>query len=160
MDAIGEGSTSLIKISEHLGYVEKRYKRSQGSRLAANEKAIHASISHLLEKAKSPLRTPILLPRLVAYIMEEVNTDRPLWHEEVWASLSTDIQESLLTTLRSAFKALWEEGRYHMCDVEVYLQPDNTLVILDFGQVKVGLPSEKFSLQSAAVVPASVAGSF
>ena len=159
MDVIGEGSTSLIKISGQLGYVEKRYKRPHRLRLAPTEKEIHAQISPLLEKAKSPLRTPILLPHLVAYVMEEVKTDRPLWHEEVWSGLSKHIQETLLSSLKTAFKALWAQG-YNMRDVEVYLQPDNTLVVLDFGQVTMALPSEEFSLQSAAVVPPEVAKLF
>lgn len=166
MDVIGEGTTSLIKQSYHAGYVEKRYKRSNNWRLAVTEKAVHARIAYLLERVKSPLRTPKLFdPYDAYYIMEEVSTDRPLWHEEVWEGLDKELQETLLAVLRSAFKGLFAEG-YNMRDVEVYLQPDNTLVVLDFGQVtsssasSASSASHEFRLQSAAVVPPAVAESF
>ena len=161
MEAIGEGATSVIRQSEYAGYVEKRYKRSNDRHLAVTEKAIHARIASLLEMAKSPLRTPKLLDLYgTHYIMEEVNTERPLWNPDVWSSLGPELQANLLDVLKGSFKLLWEE-RYHMRDVEVYLQPDNTLVVLDFGQVKYSCDaSDTFRLQSAAVVPASITESF
>jgi hypothetical protein len=152
---IGEGATSVIVPSCYPGYVEKRYKHGL-ARARGEERATHERISGILERARSPLRTPRLFPSHgPSYIMEQVNTDRPLWHEEVWYSLPKELQESLLAILRSAFEALWLE-RYHMCDVEVYLQPDNTLVMLDFGRVTRASYADTFRLLSAAVVPPAV----
>jgi hypothetical protein len=153
METLDEGATSWIKRSEHVGYVIKCYKRAWTHK-GLSEKTIHARISDILEKTQSPLRTPKLFnPCDAYYVMEEINTDRPLWHEDVWASLDKKLQGSFLIIVWSAFKHLWEE-KYDMRDVEVYLQPDNTLVVLDFDQVKYAEnSSQTFGIHSAAVVP-------
>lgn len=162
METLDEGATAFIKQSEYAGYVQKLYKRSRHWDLAVAEKAVHARISDILQKAHIPLRTPKLLdPQGPDYIMERVNTDHPLWDQEVWDSLDKKQQVDFLDIIRSAFKCLWERERYNLRDVEVYLQPDDTLVMLDFGQVNVASdPSDQLGLQSAAVVPASVAEIF
>lgn len=154
METLDEGATAWIKRSEHAGYVMKCYKGAWRHK-SLGEKANHARISEILKKTQSALRTPKLLnPCDAHYIMEEVNTDRPLWHDDVWASLDKKLQGSFLTILWSAFKHLWEE-KYDMRDVEVYVQPDNSLVVLDFGQVRYAEnSSQTFDIHSAAVVPA------
>ena len=162
METLYEGATAFIKQSEYAGYVQKVYKRSRQWDLVVTEKGIHARISDILQKAKIPLRTPKLLdPHGCEYIMERVNTDHPLWDEEVWDSLDKKQQAHFLAILHAAFQCLWERGRYNLRDVEVYLQPDDTLMMLDFGQVNVASESpDQLGLQSAAVVPASIAAIF
>jgi hypothetical protein len=152
MATLCEGSTASIVVCETAGiiglikgpWVEKRYARRIGQAHRKQEKESHRNIDYHLRDCA--LKAP-LLAYTDAYIMERVDTSRPLWEEKEVSDQHIDILAQGLTHL------LWEG--YEMRDVEVYIQPDGSLRMLDFGQVtKSGTPPT-LRLLSASVVPAS-----
>lgn len=176
-----EGSTATIVPYKGLWapvatqWVEKRYKRHINRGAMAHEQRMHGDIQYLLEQealrvpvprpsdpvphvfpldkwllAPSPaparaLRVPQLNSSKTSYIMERIDVSRPLWEAEV-----SDEQIEVLAT---GLLCLWRKG-YEMRDVEVYIQPDGSLCMLDFGQVTTS-PEPSTRLLSAAIVPAS-----
>ena len=152
MATLSEGSTASIVVCETAGiigptqgpWVEKRYARRIGQAHRKQEKESHRNIEYHLRECA--LKAP-LLAYTDAYIMERVDTSRPLWEEKEVSDQHIDILAQGLTHL------LWEG--YEMRDVEVYIQPDGSLRMLDFGQVtKSGTPPT-LRLLSGSVVPAS-----
>lgn len=91
------------------------------------------------------LRVPRLSSSKTSYIMERIDVSRPLWEAEVRDEQTEALVRGLL--------CLWRKG-YEMRDVEVYIQPDGSLCMLDFGQVTTS-PDASTKLLSAAIVPAS-----
>jgi hypothetical protein len=140
-----EGATSYIIEAEE-GYVIKRYRRGKKNPV---ERETHARVAALMP-TDLPIRAPKLLPHPTEYIMERVDTTRPLWEQEVWDSLDAAHQDLFLKTVQTTLLRFAEHSLV-MRDVEVYVQPDNTLVMLDFGQVYSGHAEPL--LQSAAIIP-------
>ena len=123
-------------------WVEKCYKRgSQGT--LDHERLMHGNIEYLLEGWA--LNVPVLNYDPTSYIMERVDVSRPLWE--------ANVSDRHIEILAGGMAHLWRHG-YELRDVEVYIQPDDSLCMLDFGQVtKTKKPS--VNLQSAAIVPPS-----
>lgn len=162
MDQLSEGTTAILcSYGYDPAYVQKVYKRSVSQRSLALqlEKAVHTEVCRLLAGAK--LRVPKLrVPKLLntdGLVMERVDVEKPLWQPEVWDLLKPEMQDNYIEILAHALNVLGMHG-YVMKDVEVYLQPDNTLVMLDFGQVgKIQGPAQR-RLETAAMVPPSSVG--
>ena len=154
MDQLSEGATSILCCYGYdPAYVQKVYKRSVSQRSLALqlEKAVHTEVLRLLAGAK--LRVPKLL-NTDGLVMERVDVKKPLWQPEVWDLLKPEMQDNFIEILVHALNVLGMHG-YVMKDVEVYLQPDDTLVMLDFGQAgKIQGPAQR-RLESAAMVPPS-----
>jgi len=127
-------------------WVEKRYRKGISNELKTHEREMHRNMLSLLQK--SDLKVP-LLAYTSTLVMQEVDVSRPLWE--------TEVSDKHIDILAEALSLLQKEG-YEMRDVEVYLQPDGSLCMLDFGQV-VNKPSSLTdrspSLHSASVVPSS-----
>jgi hypothetical protein len=140
-----EGATSYIVETEE-GYVIKRYRWGKKNPV---ERAMHARVAALMP-TDLPIRAPKLLPHPTEYLMERVDTSQPLWEEHVWDSLDAASQALFLKTVQVTLLKFAEHSLV-MRDVEVYLQPDKTLIMLDFGQVYSGHTEPL--LQSAAVIP-------
>jgi len=178
-----EGATATIVACEKglwtpvgVKWVEKRYKRHIKRSAMEHERRMHGDIQYLLEQealrvpapkpsdpvprvfplndwllAASPappmmaLRVPRLSSEKTRYIMEQIDVSRPLWESKV-----SDEQIKALVT---GLLCLWRKG-YEMRDVEVYIQPDGSLCMLDFGQVT-NSPEASTKILSAAIVPAS-----
>jgi hypothetical protein len=135
-----EGSTANIVACEEGTWVEKRYKRGKRGAME-HERRIHGGIQYCLEQ--EALRVPLLHCEPTRYIMERVDVSKPLWEAEV--------SDQHIEVLATGLLCLWRNG-YELRDVEVYLQPDGSLCMLDFGQVTQSRePSTK--LLSAAIVP-------
>ena len=155
MATLSEGSTASIMAYESTGiigsiegpWVEKRYAKRIGQAHRTQERDRHAGINFLLRECR--LKAPALAYIRTPYVMERVDTSRPLWEEK-------EISDEHIEVLAEGLTALLWEG-YEMRDVEVYIQPDGSLRILDFGQVT----NRPYPLHaapqvlSAAIVPAS-----
>ena len=124
--------------------VAKRYKRHVSRAQKAHERDMHEDVVYLLRDCA--LKAPMLEPTREALIMERVDTSRPLWEEEV--------SDEQIEVLAEGLMALQKAG-YEMRDVEVYVQPDGSLRMLDFGQVTKRPQQAEARLLSAAIVPAS-----
>ena len=151
-----EGNVAIIWPYEaDSRYVEKRYKRSVSQRKAAMEleKNIHIEVWKLL--VGSRLRVPAILPACPDYVMERVDVSKPLCEPDVWDKLSPQTQSSHIETLAHALNVLASYS-YHMRDVEVYVQPDGSLMMLDFSQAYKMVGHIERTLETAAMVPPSV----
>lgn len=151
---IFEGGTSKLHVNREAGTVEKRLKRKGTQRLANldTEQAFHQEIQTLvLEVPALLIRVPRLIEAGPKYVMELVDTTRPLWEEEVWAKIADS--DAVRDRLLAFMKHVGERGIV-LQDVEAYLQADGTIVLLDFGQVHRG--SSSGTLSSASLLPPSV----
>lgn len=155
MATLSEGSTASIVVYEAEGFlglimgprVVKRYKAHVSKIDRNHEREIHEGVVYLLKNCA--LKAPMLEYVREALVMERVDTSRPLWE-------CATVSEKHLDVLAEGLMALQKAG-YEMRDVEVYVQPDDTLRILDFGQVtKAPYPLHAATmLLSATIVPAS-----
>jgi len=157
MDVLSEGATANIcPYDPDPAYVVKRYKRAVTQREVAMdlERAIHTEVGSLLAGAR--LRVPKLLAAK-ELVMERIDVQKPLWEPDVWDDLKPAVQDDYIETLAHALNVLGVHG-YQMKDVEVYVQPDDTLVMLDFGQVgKIERRAEiERRVETAAMVPPSI----
>jgi RIO-like serine/threonine protein kinase len=149
-----EGGTSKVHVDREAGRVEKRLKRKGTQRLANldTEQAFHQEIQALvLEVPTLMIRVPRLLETGSKYVMELVDTSRPLWEEDVWGKIADPdtVRDRVLAFLKHV------GGRgIVLQDVEAYLQADGSIVLLDFGQVHRG--SYSGTLSSASLLPPSV----
>jgi hypothetical protein len=153
---IHEGGTSKIHVDRRAGTAQKILKRkgkgTQRDRDLSVEREVHREIQRLLEEETSfRVRTPRLLEAGDKYLMEFVDTSKPLWDEDAWALLSDS--DEVRDRLMGAIRYLGSKGIL-LRDVEAYLQTDRSVVILDFGQVSRGVWTG--SLSSACLLPASV----
>ena len=151
---IHEGGTSKIHVDRKAGTAQKILKRkgTQRDRDLSVEREFHREIQELLEKDTSfRVRTPRLIEAGDKYVMEFVDTSKPLWDEDAWALLSDS--DEVRDRLMGAIRYLGAKGIL-LRDVEAYLQTDRSIVILDFGQVSRG--SWTGSLSSASLLPPCV----
>ena len=155
MATLSEGSTASIVVYEGTGimgliegpWVEKRYAKRIGQAHRTQERDMHAGVNHHLSDCR--LKAPALAYTRTAYVMERVDTSRPLWEQK-------EVSDEHIEVLAEGLTALLWEG-YEMRDVEVYIQPDGSLRMLDFGQVTTRpYPLHAATmLLSATIVPAS-----
>ena len=142
MASEGSTATIVVRVKGPVAWVEKCYKRhSRGA--MDHERLMHGNIEYLLEGCA--LKVPVLNSDPTSYIMQRVDVSRPLWESEV--------SDKHIEILAGGLARLFQHG-YELRDVEVYIQPDDSLCMLDFGRVtKTNKPSVK--LLSAAIVPPS-----
>ena len=149
-----EGGTSKIHVDRRAGTAQKILKRKgpQRDRDLSVEREVHREIQRLLdEMTLFRVRTPRLLEAGDKYLMEFVDTSKPLWDEDAWALLSDS--EEVRDRVMGAIRYLGDKGIL-LRDVEAYLQTDRSVVLLDFGQVSRG--SWTGSLSSACLLPPCV----
>jgi len=155
MEVIGEGATATVRLcEENPAYVVKLYKRGVRQHELAQEleRAMHAEIAGLLAGAQ--LRVPKLQQSRVGIVMERVVISAPLADPDVWSGLRPELQTAYIEVLAHGLHVLGLHG-YQMRDVEVYVQPNESLLMLDFGRVgKLVGPVER-RLHTAAMVPPS-----
>jgi hypothetical protein len=149
---IASGYTACIYASELAGYVRKDY-RQPGSFPA--EKPNHARLIHLLRDscADLPIRVPQLLPSK-DYEMEKVDTSQPLWKQLTWGNLAEQEKASYIEAVMTCLERLATYD-FFMRNVQMYVQPDKSLVMLDFGDIHCG-PASGPLLQSHRIFPPSV----
>ena len=136
MEAIDEGGTSKIYTDISMpGYVCKIPKRtsSQAHTSMQREKAIHKTIYDILQGDQftgSTIRVPELKDGQL-YCMKQVDVTRPLSDQDVWDSLSPEVQEKYIQDINVFLNVLAKKSIF-LKDVEVFVQPDSTLCFLVF----------------------------
>lgn len=127
MDRIDEGKTGVLYALSH-DSVEKVPREHGG---ITEQKRIHRICADLLRTSPIPfhiLRVPRLLdPDSPRYIMERVDTSRPLF-----LALEPPHEPLLLVELVRAWILFWTRAGLAAYDFELYIQPDRTVVLLDF----------------------------
>jgi hypothetical protein len=124
------------------GWVQKKLKRYSQGRSIEEQRYIHQVIDSILQNGPNYkiLRTP-LLHEARGYIMEEVFTNKPLWlsDEDSKALYDTNLVHDTESELRCLFTTLWRDHRMAAWDFELYVQPDGSVVILDFDKFKINI---------------------
>ena len=149
MPYIASGFTSRVYESSVAGYVRKEH-RDPASFSA--EKPNHARLIKLFEGSCTdlPIRVPQLLPSK-DYEMERVSTTKPLWNQLVWGSLAQEEKDHYRWVVMTCLERL-AKYEFFMRNVQVYVQPDKSLVMLDFGDVHC-TPGPGPLLQSHRIFP-------
>ena len=153
MDIINEGRNGNI-VNWKEGIVRKILKRQQDSGLPIfQQKEIHKIAEDILQSMNilnlvndqsidpsyqwnKILRTPLLRNDPIIsgyYLMEKINMDKPLWLGDPITLTQYDKKFILTLTneLQRFWQSMWNHG-YAAWDFELYLQPDGTVVLLDF----------------------------
>lgn len=126
-----------------------------------SEKANHVRIGELLSEIcgnTGILRVPKVVLGVSEYKVEEFDKSRPLSEESTWSHLdpfSVDVYMKLLT---DCIKTL---GEYDIVlkGVDLYVQPDGSLILINFSQISSNVRGDYFTLLSVSFnIPASVTG--
>ena len=158
---LSEGATAKIMVDpSDPNYVYKIYKKKQTQKNDPQvEIEIHYEIAEHLTEEMSDLG--VAVPSFIVdsqgrYRMRRIDTSKPMWEEDVWASLSANLQKEYLWRARIFLKSLAAYGIF-LKDVEAYIQTNtDTIMFIDFGQAYRGAPTTTFHLESAAVLPYSI----
>ena len=121
-----------------------------------NTRANHARIDEVLT-CVFPSRA-LRLPRLIeadAYSIETFDQERPLWDEDIWSSLSEEAKGNYIKLLRECLLILAKYD-FFLRGVEVYLQPDGSLIMTNLSKVHHIRPRDGLSLESTTILPISV----
>ena len=86
---------------------------------------------------------------------DPVDQTKPLWEEDIWISLSEDAKGNYIRVLRVCLIILAKYD-FFLRDVEVYLQPNGTLVLCNLDKVHHQKPREGLRVESARILPVSV----
>jgi len=134
------------------GYVRKEHRDPASFTV---EKPNHARLIHLLREScpDLPIRIPQLLPSK-DYEMERVDTSRPLWIPTSWVKFTEVEQARYIEVVMTCLERL-AKYEFFMRNVQVYVQPDKSLIMLDFGDVHY-IPGSGSLLQSHRIFPPSV----
>ena len=127
MERIDEGKSGVIySMSPE---VVMKVPRKHGG--ITEQKRIHRICNELLRTSPIPfyiLRIPALIdPDSPTYTMERVDTSRP-----IFLALEPSPTPLLLVELTRAWLLFWTRAGFAAYDFELYIQPDGTVVLLDF----------------------------
>ena len=86
---------------------------------------------------------------------DPIDQTQPLWEEDVWASLSEEKKGNYIRILRECLIILAKYD-FFLLGVEVYLQPDGTLILSNLARVHHRPPQDGLRVESAKILPASV----
>jgi hypothetical protein len=86
---------------------------------------------------------------------DPIDQTRPLWEEDVWTSLSEEVKGNYIRILRDCLIILAAYD-FFLLGVEVYIQPDGTLILSNFAKVHHWRPRDGLRVESAKILPASV----
>lgn len=86
---------------------------------------------------------------------DPVDQTKPLWEEDIWESLSEDAKGKYIGSLRESLIILAKYD-FFLRDVEVYLQPNGTLVVCNLAKVHHQRPRDGLRVESAKILPVSV----
>jgi hypothetical protein len=150
---IADGSTAKIILdSKDSNYVYKIYKTSK-----YDEVNFHYQIYSHLENEMSDLGVAVPPFHIDNgyYRMRRIDTSKPLYDENVWASLTPNLQKEYLWRARIFLKSLAGYGLF-LKNVEAYIQDDDTIMFIDFGDTYRAEPSTIFRIESSQVLPLSI----
>jgi hypothetical protein len=141
--SIDSGANGIILPSPTGNLVRKKMRRHALGNSIETQMRLHQLSQSILrdENNYTTLRAPYLAPpQQMAggggppeYWMERIDTSHPLWlgdHDSV-NCYSTNLIQDVTNELRRYWLAMWERGVVPW-DFELYVQPDNSVVLLDF----------------------------
>jgi hypothetical protein len=140
---IDSGANGIILPSPTGNLVRKKMRRRALGNSIDTQIQLHRMSQSILrdENNYTTLRVPYLAPQTLGaagggpteYWMERVDTTRPLWlgdHDSV-NCYSQNLIEEVIRELRRYWLAMWDRD-IAPWDFELYVQPDNSVVLLDF----------------------------
>uniref|UniRef100_A0A6C0KP71 Uncharacterized protein n=1 Tax=viral metagenome TaxID=1070528 RepID=A0A6C0KP71_9ZZZZ len=135
MDSIQEGSSGII-ISWNSGIVRKKLKKQQNPTLTLQEQKNIHNIAESITKQLHILKVPKLYIDFLYpayYLMEKVDTEEPIWLGDplVYSQYNSKFLKDLKKELHTFWQSMWNYG-YAAWDFELYLQPDDRVILLDF----------------------------
>ena len=124
-----------------------------------SEKANHVRIGELLSEIPGRgeiLKVPKVTRGISEYEVEAFDKNLPLSEVSTWSKMDPFSAEIYIKLLSDCIKTL---GEYDIAlkGVDLYLQPDGSLMMINFSQVSYRKPSEML-LSISFNIPASVAG--
>jgi len=160
MNTLSEGATAKIMVDPNdPNYVYKFYKKQAQKTDQQAEIEIHYEVAKHLTEEMSDLGVAVpsfIIDSLGRYRMQRIDTSKPMWQEDVWESLSANLQKEYLWRARIFLKSLAAYGIF-LKDVKAYIQThSDTIMFIDFDQAYRGEPTTTFHLNSATVLPLSV----
>jgi hypothetical protein len=126
---------------------------------SASEKADHVRIGELLSEIPGNagiLRVPKIVLGVSEYMVEEFDKSRPLSEESTWSQLDPFSVDVYMKLLESSIKTL-EVYEIALKGVDLYVQPDGSLIMINFSQVTYTRDTDTL-LSISFNIPASVAG--
>jgi hypothetical protein len=125
----------------------------------SSEKANHVRIGELLSQIPGNveiLRVPKVTLGISEYEVEEFDKSQPLSEVSTWSQMDPFSAEIYVRLLSDCIKTL---GRYDigLKGVDLYLQPDGSLMMINFSQISYTKPKNTL-LSVSFNIPASVAG--
>lgn len=86
---------------------------------------------------------------------DPVDQTRPLWEEDIWVSLPEEAKGNYIRVLRVCLIILAKYD-FFLRDVEVYLQPNGSLILCNLTKVHHQKPRDGLRVESAKILPVSV----
>jgi len=120
--------------------------------LKANHARIHEVMTYMFPTGI--LRLPKLL-QANTYSIEAFDQKKPLWDEDIWLSLSEEAKGRYIKLLKECLIILAKYD-FFLKGVEVYLQPDGSLILTNLARVHHMRPQGGLALESASILPVSV----
>ena len=118
----------------------------------ANHARIHEVLTYIFPSGA--IRLPKLL-KVNTYSIETFDQEKPLWDEDVWSSLSEEARGKYSKLLKECLIILAKYD-FFLKAVEVYLQPDGSLILTSLSRVHHVRPQGGLVLESASILPVSV----
>lgn len=87
--------------------------------------------------------------------IDPVDQTRPLWEEHIWESLSENAKAKYIGALRESLIILAKYD-FFLRDVEVYIQPNGTLILCNLAKVHHQRPRDGLRVESVKILPVSV----
>jgi hypothetical protein len=125
----------------------------------ASEKADHIRIGELLSQIPGNfeiLRVPKVTLGISEYEVEDFDKSQPLSEVSTWSQMDPFSVEIYVKILSDCIKTLAEYD-IGLKGVDLYLQPDGSLIMINFSQISYTKPNDTL-LSISFNVPASVAG--
>lgn len=145
---------------KELFFINSRMAKITLREYVPSEKADHVRIGELLREVSGNLeilRVPRVTLGISEYEMECFDISRPLSEESTWSQLDPFSTEVYLRLLSACIKTL---GEYDIAlkEVDLYLQPDGSLMMFNFSQVSSYTRDTHSLLSSCFNIPESVTG--
>jgi hypothetical protein len=124
-----------------------------------SEKANHVRIGELIHEVSGNLeilRVPKVTLGISEYEMESFDMSLPLSEESTWSELDPFSSQIYMRLLTDCIKTL---GEYDIAlkGVDLYLQPDGSLIMINFSQISYTRDTDSL-LSVSFNIPASVVG--
>ncbi len=150
---------SIVSVIPNTHTVLKRLLPHSVGHDLLTQKRIHALAQEICrpENNFEILRVPSLAPdaqNVPDYVMEQIDTSIPLYpRDNITMEILSEAQRNLLTfDLLRFFQRMWEHG-FAPWGYDLYLQPDGSIVLLDFDKFGFRRPNWEFQVELPVQLP-------